>query len=245
MKGPRYTSIPAHKPFKSLPPSVLLFPKCNYRPGEGAHCGPGSLQNTASRHQPSLGSKGEAVPPKHRCTSLLRRLWHPPSCTRLTRCFQHHWPFHFSPRRTELVSLIKSKKKKKRYISTKFPRTVQRSCVDSLSFAGDMDDQADRPIRIKADERSRACQAAAPGVARLRQEGAIGKQPWLLRHVFQEMLGHLPVTPPAVSPRHRALIDREGKQLLAGALILSFASGRNTSQSGKVIGFCYCPSATN
>lgn len=31
------------------------------------------------------------------------------------------------------------------------------------------------------------------------------------RLAFRETLGHLPVTPPAVSTRHGTLIDREGK----------------------------------
>lgn len=41
------------QPFKSFPPSVLFYPKCNYKPGEGGYCGLGSLQNTAST--PALG----------------------------------------------------------------------------------------------------------------------------------------------------------------------------------------------
>lgn len=52
-KAPRSTPSTAHRPFKSLPPSVLLFPKCNYKPGEGGYSGLDSLQNTAST--PTLG----------------------------------------------------------------------------------------------------------------------------------------------------------------------------------------------
>lgn len=44
--------------------------------------------------------------------------------------------------------------------------------------------------------------------------------------VFPETLGHLPVMPPAVRARRGTLIDREGKWLLAGALIVSLTSGR-------------------
>lgn len=40
------------------------------------------------------------------------------------------------------------------------------------------------------------------------------------------MPGPLPAMPPAASTRHGTLIDRESKQLLAGALIVSLTSGR-------------------
>lgn len=109
-KGPRSTSSPAHKPFKSLPPSVLFFPKCNYKPGEGGYCRLGSLQNTAST--PALGGikrPGCASKASPHLTALYTVA--PPSYTRLTPRFQHHWVLRFSPRRTELVWPIKTKKR--------------------------------------------------------------------------------------------------------------------------------------
>lgn len=95
-KEPRSTSSPAHEPFKSLPPSVPFFPKCNYKPGEGGYCGLGSLKSTAST--PALGGiKRPGSPCKAPPHLTALQNVSSPSNTRLTSCFQHRWILRFSP----------------------------------------------------------------------------------------------------------------------------------------------------
>lgn len=65
---------------------------------------------TQHQHRNSVGSKDKAVSPKHLRTSVLHRR-SVPSNTRLTPYFQHHWLLRFSPRRADLVCLIKAKKR--------------------------------------------------------------------------------------------------------------------------------------
>lgn len=91
-------------------PLCFCSPKCNYKPGEGGYCGLGSLQNTAST--PALGGiKRPGCPSKAPLHLTAPWTVAAPSHSRLTPCFQHHWVRRFSPGRTELVRLIKTKKR--------------------------------------------------------------------------------------------------------------------------------------
>lgn len=84
--------------------------------------------------------------------------------------------------------------------------------------------QADRKIETTADERSRTGRVGRWGADKTERDDQ--EIIAAFKAVFPEMLGHLPVTPPAARARRRTLIDREGKWLLAGALIVSLTSGR-------------------
>lgn len=108
VNGPWPTSSPAHKSFKSVAPSVLLFPKSNYKPGESGCWGLGSLQYTAST--PTRGGIKRWGCPSNAPTHLSAPKSFPRNI-RLTPGFQHHRTLGFSPRQIKLVHLIRTKKR--------------------------------------------------------------------------------------------------------------------------------------